>query len=332
MGKFYVFASDSQCRYRSYLCDLEAGKVVGEGAMPPVCTAADGAELYEMRENSTQSSSRLPREILRKIGFNIKPAPRERVDYWAYSKAKKEPVLAGSVHEMAGAAGGEQASPLGNYYRAWTTCNDHVLIDLKNLRMTTLPPAKIWMGGWWSNDEILFVAPNGDLMLYDVRTGQSEVLFSTQQLESFLASHGISLPPLKNYIIMSAWAGDHYEFFLAKSLYDKERSWLAKIDKEKRSPVLLDSSFPFARTGHLNGAATHYVFSGETETADSNAVYLYDRTTSQTLTLVPGAADQKYFSMPNFYGDWVIYRDGKSLRRMKLDGSDNRPVFPPASE
>jgi len=338
-GKAWIMAQDKKGGYHDYLFNLGTDKVEGvcEGQCPLVFNERDNIVLLQSREfkrprPSTPGFVQDMDEFMQKIGL-IKRTDRDRVEFWIQPGAREKPILVGTAYERTGAGGSEQVSPQANYYRVCTTCGEHLLIDLKGAKMRELPPARLATGGWWSNDEILFFTPDGDLMLYNAQSTESSIVFSLQQIQAFLQSHGWSSSSSGGRCwILSAWNGDHFELYLGEMLSRRSqqtKGWLIKIDKAKKELLLVADAFPFARLGHLNGAGTHYVYCGERETGDSNAVYVYELKTGQTLPLVPGLPSEQYFSLPNFHKDKIIYVQEDALWSMNLDGSGKRLLFPP---
>ena len=335
-GKMLVTAMNTRRETHVYRFDMQTGEVLGEVRSGGVVhDEADDALLLMTRETRTRPEEQpqavqLMRSLLQDLRLVSKEPPRERLDFWAQPGEATSPVLIGSAHEWVGSGGWEHASPRGNYYRVFTSCDEHLVVDIGKARLLALPPARSGNGGWWSDNEVLFLAPNGDMALHNVETRMSGVLFSIGDIQSFLRSHGLALSPGSNhYSVLSAWHKDHFEFCLVDNFYGQKSSWLVKIDRSGPALRLLSTTFPFARLGRFNGAGTHYVHSGERETGDQSAVYLYDIATSKTLTLVPPTPGATAYSLPNFYGDRIVYVQDKTIRSTNLDGSGQRILFPP---
>jgi hypothetical protein len=93
---------------------------------------------------------------------------------------------------------------------------------------------------------------------------------------------------------------------------------------------LIDPRFKFEWSDHFDASGSYYLYSGRERGQTNGAVYVRDLRARTTRELVPPDTNRTNdFSLPNFYGTDVIYIRSNSLWRIKLDGSQNRRLFPP---
>jgi hypothetical protein len=339
-GHAWVFARDAAGGLHYYYVDMDTGVPVAEGssiAQPLVYDAAGGRLLTERRQRRGLID-RLHDEGLLEWAVDLgqlKPRTSDRIDFQIWSAGDEAPIDVGFSTERHGGGGGAQVSPRLDRYRFQTTTGDHAVIDVIDGTMTRLPPTKSWMGGWWSDDELLFIAPNGDLLLHDLSTRTSAPLFTMTQIDAFLTSHGLKLQMPDFYGLISAWDPDkdRFAFFIAENLYLTERSWLIRIDRDKRALTLLTRDFPFDRLGRINGPATLYVYTGEPAAGGPDAVHLHDIDAGASRTLVSGSPGATRFSLPAFHRDRVVYMTGGASEpsgwtEPTTDNSSPRPPPP----
>lgn len=201
------------------------------------------------------------------------------------------------------------------------------LCDLENERITPVTVSG-QPCGWWDDEDILIHDYSGNLLLFNVGTGQTRKIFA----DTFLAQQGGTnwvMRPLAN------WNGHEYDFYF-NFYYEtrmtagsgKGNSVLLKIDRASRSLKLLYPHFKFENDGVLDAAGTQYLFSGESApgSGGDGSVYLRDLATGKTTLLVP--PDKRgHYAYPRFFGDEVIYSRNVQLRRIKLDGTGDQPVL-----
>lgn len=330
-GKVWLWATTNpQTLGSSFLFDLEKNEILGEAdASPEVYNETDKTFLFGSRE--VADSSRAVDNILSALPRDKKRVNTEAIDYWIMKEGQPGLTRVTTCFEHRGAGGGSQASPLGNYFRARTTTGEHFVIDIKNAKRIDLPATESWMGGWWSDDEALFMDSKQNLILFNMKTLKPETLLSIDQINAFLKANGLAATTAQ-FGIRQAWDGDHFEFYIVDEYYRTGLGWLIKIDKPTRSLKLVDRNFPFHRTGKLNGKGTRYVYSGETNTGDGNAVIVYNIEARTSSTLVAGSATETYYSLPNFYKDRIIYVQKQAIWSVNVDGSGRRQLFPPVAD
>lgn len=329
-GKLWIEVLDAKDRFFVYRYDLEMMEIVGYTSWAPLVTPV----VYDERKNLRLFEKRLWNSVadqpglLEKIGLGRNTQHQDPIEFWLLSGGNQKAVRLGTIHQPPNASTTGITSPRMNYYQLDTLCKEHVMFDLDRAVMSSMPAIQMGLG-WWSDEECLIMMPDNGLGLYNARTSQLCNLISFAHINQFVQSHGLAFEadPCLPFRIDSAWTGDHYEFFIAVCLGSK-LGWLARIEKPDGKLQLISRNFPYTYTGRLNGAGTHYVFSGETKAEDINAVYVNDIQTSKTVTLVPGSRAEKYYSYPNFYKDKIVFIQQGALRIMDLGGTNNKRLFP----
>jgi len=87
------------------------------------------------------------------------------------------------------------------------------------------------------------------------------------------------------------------------------------------------ADFKFEWSDHLDPTATFYLYTGRQIGDRSAGVFLRDLRDNTTRTLVV-PDNSRYFSMPRFHHDGVIYVRSNSLWWIDLNGSNQTCVFP----
>jgi hypothetical protein len=174
--------------------------------------------------------------------------------------------------------------------------------------------------GWWDAQRILLKDTNNDLVLYDVETRKTSAFLSL----------GVTNYPGATSASFT-WNGRQNDFYLSdvNKRSSAEESYLIKIERPGRLK-LIDPHFKFEWPDHFDASGTYYLYSGRTPGETKSAVYVRDLKGGKTRELVPPDPNlTNESSVPNFYGTDVIYRRSNSLWRIRLDGSQNRRLFPP---
>jgi len=318
----------------SLLYDIDSMKIQGsvEGAWPESFYEGKQRTLCVLREFSdTKTLLDRARSFLEGLGLPFGGGKQDRVYFYVLGPGQA-PIHLGMAHERKGAGNNGQPAPDGRFYRVQTTCDEHLIVDLDSLSFERIQPAKDWQGGWWSRSEILYMNLRGDLEIYDANRKRYETVMAFPDIEKFISENGLRLGFGGQYALLPAWGQEEDQFYLASNQYLQKPDWLVKLDKEERRLVLVSRSFPFARLGRFNYEGTHYVFSGETETDDSSAVYLFDLGASQFTTLVQGTKSARYYSLPDFYQNEIIYKQDDTLWASNFDGTTKRVLFDASSE
>jgi len=103
---------------------------------------------------------------------------------------------------------------------------------------------------------------------------------------------------------------------------------LIKVERPGAKLTLLSPSFKFEWSDHLDPTGRYYLYSGREAGDSSDGVFVRDLRNGTTNILV-APTSSKYFSIPRFYRDSVIYIRSNALWRINLDGSNNTKLFPP---
>ena len=184
--------------------------------------------------------------------------------------------------------------------------------------------------GWWSDTEIIVKSPANDFLLYDVQTEKRAPLLSSGKLAEFLAAEQIPDADPARANIFSIWNGRQYDLYLT----DTHKKWLAtnsyliKLEQPGAALKLMAADFKFEWSDHLDPTGTRYVYTGRTAGDRTTGVFLRDPRDNVTRTLV-APDDSRYFSLPRFYRDGVIFKRDSKLWWIDFDGSNRTCVFPP---
>jgi hypothetical protein len=189
-----------------------------------------------------------------------------------------------------------------------------------------------WAPGWWDDTHVIIKDLTSDFVLYDVLTDKSVPLLALAQITRFLNAHGIRDADPKRAGLFSVWDGRQYDFYLTDSdkRWQGTNSYLVKVERPAATLKLVAANFKFEWSDHLNVASTHYLFSGRIPGDRSTGVFLRDLRDNTTRTLVEPDGG-KYFSIPAFYRDGVIYLRDQKLWWVDLNGSNRVCIFPPSA-
>jgi hypothetical protein len=184
--------------------------------------------------------------------------------------------------------------------------------------------------GWWDSRTILALTTNNDFVAYDVQTGQSAPILSSKRIAGFFKENAMPDDPAKARTFM-IWNGQGYDFYLTDTneKWKANKSYLIKVGRPDAKLRLIARQFKFEWSDSLNPSGRYYLYSGRQPGEASNGVFLRDLQNGTTRTLVEPTSE-KYFSIPRFYKDGVIYVRGAALWRINLDGAHNLRLFPPA--
>lgn len=338
---------------RQYVFDLETRSVIGEArdvwleAYSETFNAYYGGRPYK----SLQS---LFSELLDHLGL-ADPGPQHIMCHlYLLPGNEKSRAKFLSSYQGVPEPGGTAVSPGGRHLRGTMGHRSQFLVDLRSGRLSHLPAASSWEGGWWSDGKILYIGPERNFLLDDISNpisrefavlGDVETLFTPDDVKAFLDEHGLPHRDLRFFGLVTHWNGSEYEFFVASPRRllggrDGERpdpadTWLLKINKERRELEMLYREFPFHRLGRWNADRTLYVFPGGDEAGgtgepETGAVVVRDTRTFETRTIAEGIPGVNYSSLPLFYGDRIVYSRGDSIWIMDSDGGNRERLFPPA--
>lgn len=203
-------------------------------------------------------------------------------------------------------------------------------IRLFNLSKGTLQRQTIpgWPLGWWSDLEILYKLDGGGIGVYNIGSKQSGAILSLEALEKWLAVNRVEIEARK-VDTFPVWNGREYLFFAADT-HEKwlaETSILARVEKEDRTLKMLEPSFRYGWSDHLHPDERHYVYTGRQVGDNSSAIFVRDLKEGSDRMIVP--PDGAYFSIPNFYENWIVFVRSNMLWRTDLNGSNTVRLFPP---
>lgn len=209
-----------------------------------------------------------------------------------------------------------------------------LLCDLESERVSQLSVAGDPIG-WWDSHTILAEVATNSLGLFDVQTSQSRTLLSAPQIHAFLATNDLP-DDMFGVRAFANWNGRDYDFYLGRGSqmpsgprYEMLRptsgtSFLLKIDRNGPSLKLLYREFKFQPEGVLDAGGTRYLYEGARLDGE---IFLRDLQNDKLTTLVLPDKTGAY-TRPRFFGDEVIYFRRRQIRRVKLDGTGDKPLLP----
>lgn len=347
-GRVWLSLADGTNAFESVLFDLEAGTVVGrlENAFP---VQSDEAGTFVLcvnrvprRINLWQRGRMLAGAGLRNLNL---PPPRWLVppagvfdmddeNFWLVDLRSGRAHFAGTMPQMRGTGSTFRFSP--DFRHGLNKPPHHLetnafVLDIaaKELRTIQLQPDD-WPIGWWDNETFL-LSRNGLVHLVGL-DGRERLLFGTNDVATILARQGLA-PFERNPNPIAYWAGDRFEFFLTDThkRWSAEASVLLKINRPDGRLELVDPRFKFEWSDHFDPTARHYLYTGREAGDRSDAVLVRDLVTGSEQPLVP-TTGAKVFSIPNFYGDRILYVRSNQLWSVGMDGSTPRPLFPPPAQ
>lgn len=214
--------------------------------------------------------------------------------------------------------------PIGSFQTA-----EFFVCDLEQGKLTRVAMDG-WPQGWWDARNIILKTPGYDFILYNVATGSVSNLLSAASLAGFCAKAGLEAASPASANLFTVWDGNAETFYITDSnmKWQAAESYLAQLQRPDGAPRLVWPRFKFEWSDHLDSTGRYYLYSGRQSGQASSAVFLRDLASGSIRTLVPDNGG-KYFSLPNFYGDKVIYERSNMLWQIDLTGSNNVRLFPP---
>jgi len=334
-GKMCISRGPVGTNREPLLFDIEKRQVLGRVTNGwPVMLLGDPPRLLCAQKTVARNGmkERLQKLLERISQGRIKfPSPqREVVRYWLLDPEKHAAIKIGDL------PGTPNFSffPSPDYHYTYTGRHndsggvDFFYIDLKQgfIKKFDTPG---WASGWWDNAHILFQTTNGGFLLYDVQTKATSSLISFDQIEAFWKAQRIS-EKAANPRAFFIWNGRENDFYLtdAHQKWFAAESFLIKVERPGAKLTLLSPSFKFEWSDHLDPTGRYYLYSGREAGDSSDGVFVRDLRNGTTNILV-APTSSKYFSIPRFYRDSVIYIRSNALWRINLDGSNNTKLFPP---
>ena len=331
-GLMPILATTSTNSRTVYVLDIAAAKIVGElqNGWP---LAIDGKNQQLLCKSVKKPLNPLQARLYRTFQqvFRLKLPAETDEHYWVINLRTGRSTLIGQIPEpimnstMVPSPSFSRAYLLDNH--SPTKC-DLVIIDVLNKRLQRceLPG---WPLGWWSDSEILFKPDQGGFGIYNLASKATASLISDVEWADWLEQQDIEVEA-KKVGAFPVWDGSQYQF-VATDTHSKwlaTTSFLAKVTIESPNLKLIDDNFKFGWSDHLSPNGQHYIYTGREPGKDSSAVFIRTIQTASDRIIVP--PDGKYFSIPRFHGDSIIFVRNKKLWKTDLNGSNTVQLFPPA--
>src|SRR5262249_9746987 len=136
------------------------------------------------------------------------------------------------------------------------------LCDLEKDSLTVIHP-----GGeplcWWDAQNILVRTSQHELVLFDVATERTNLLYSVETISHTLRSLGLTNDPAR-LGILCGWVGSGYRTCLTEQeQLGWGQSFLIEADPATQSLQLIDRNFKFQWRGCLDAGLTRYLYDGE---------------------------------------------------------------------
>lgn len=342
-GKMWIATALGTNAGRYVLYDIEKMKVLGElrnGA--PVFMNRDQTRLLCVQRHS--GSKTFPQRVcalLERVSFGKIRFPRPGDDvetFWVVHLEKGSAARVGSTTQLKGAGSSFSPSPRFRYAFNVPTSSlgksGFLVCDLDQGTLTT-NQVRGWPMGWWDDENLILKDSNNDFVLHHMTTGAQAPLLSSSQITSFLREHDLEDDScgLPDVTLFSIWNGRQNDFYLT----DTHKKWqaapscLVTLERPGARLRLISRDFKFEWSDHLDATGRYYVYSGRESGHTNSAVYLRDVQSHTQRTLVP-PDDDRYFSIPRFYREGVIYVRSNALWRIDLNGSNAARVFPPPTD
>jgi len=323
---------------RQFLFDIETGKVVGQltngwpvtmiGEQQVLCSrlAPGGQPQTGIR---TMILSWIERISLGRIKFS---PPRESETYWLLNLEKNQATKIGDIPNTPNFS----FVPSPDYRYGYKAVHnqkggvDYFCFDLDHKSIQKLNRPE-WSSGWWDNTHILLQTTNFDFLLYDVKTRLVTPFIAFDRIKGLLQGKIISEDPIKAGAFC-IWHGKENDFYITDGhqRWLAEESYLIKVERPDGRLNLLSPKFKFEWSDHFEPAGRYYLYSGRQSGIGSDGVFVRDLLSNTNRVLVEPNSN-KYFSIPVFYRDSVIYVRSNMLWRINLDGSSNVTLFPPSA-
>jgi hypothetical protein len=335
-GKMWVSTVSTNRFVHTYLLDIESNSILGELVNAgPVFFNHDQTKLLcgQRTPAITNALWRSLKDLPARIFNHPSHAFDETETFWVIDLKRNSVTRLGRVYQSPGGGSSFWPSPEFRYgfNKATSSFNlpEILICDIeKNIfrkERVSGDPA-----GWWDTQRILLRDTNNDLVLFDVETRKTSAFLPVRQLQKSFGEAGLTNDAGQAYPCFM-WYGHQNDLYLTEGnkRWSAEESYLVKIERSGRFK-LIDPHFKFEWSDHFDASGTYYLYSGRERGQTNGAVYVRDLRTRTTRELVPPDPNRTNdFSLPNFYGTDVIYQRSNSLWRIRLDGSQNRRLFPP---
>ncbi len=344
-GKLWLLTFGNGTNFHSFQYDVDHGKVLGElfnsyfalanqDQTKLLCCAPD-FPLVSLKARLIAFFSRISHGKI-----NI---PTNRIEcYWFLDTRNSSVRPAGQLSQIPGAGSSWQQSPDGRCgFDVPANSEKGKAFFFCDLEEQTFKKVKFVgsLQGWWDNQNILAKDPAGNLILFNVQTRKTSILFSLEALKRRFQELQIPDKPADLRTKFN-WNGRGYDVYLGgKDAWTSSTnaSFVIRIVRSGPRLELVQHDFQFKWLGRLNAAGNLYVYPGESGSSGASGnggVFLRDLSDNSVHTVVLPDKSGSY-SLPCFYGDSIIYfhmyNNNRVLWRVGLDGSNATRLFTPAT-
>ena len=348
-GKMWITVGSKKDNH-IFLFDIEKRKVLGElfNAQPDFMNHDQSKVLCKQRAPDVAVpipliKKKIMKWLSRFHWFKVRASHEgeDHESFWVLDLIRSSATRLGQLYQLKGTTTFFQPSPKFRY--AFNKPTGSIMlpeiyvcdIEARSFRRDRVDGYPV---GWWDNERILVQNRNTGLALYNVVTLETSVFLTLAQIRTFYHDAGLpndpdtDAPPDPGAMtLFFMWNGRENDFYFSdvKKRSSSEESFLAKIERPDGTLKLLNPHFKFEWPDSFDATGNYYLYNGRNFGEANNGVYVRDWKSRQTRELVPPDPETKQRSMPGFYRGEVIYVRSNALWRIKLDGSNNRRLFPP---
>jgi hypothetical protein len=337
-GKAWITAVLSSTNHHGFLYDLDKRLVLGElvNASEAFCNQDHSKMLCKGFSPPVTSLKEKLFVFLNKVsnGKILLLQTNNIETFWILDLKSNSSRRIGTLSQIPGAGSRWRPAPGFRYgYNVPSNfeVNTFFLCDLEDETFTKIKFSGE-LRGWWDDHSILSKDSNGDFVLFNVVTRQTNPLFSGQSINKFLSDSGITNDPAGITTLLN-WNGHDYDLYFAgnrKTGLDTNTTFLIKVDRNGPTLKLLYRDFQFRWSGWLDASATHYLYSGENGTpgnGGNGGVFLRDLVNNTTRTIVEPDNSGQY-ALARLYSNSVIYSHNRVLWRVDLDTTNTTSLLP----
>jgi hypothetical protein len=339
-GKMWITVFSLPHENHRYLFDIARRQIVGElFNADPIFMNGDQSRLlcrrrasgkHPLREKVANFIERITRGKIRFPPYWSEDAET----FWLVDLKRDSPDRVGGVSQVPGGGTSFVPSPDFRYGYGFLKPSGILqkpgffLCDLEKNVFTRIG-VDDWPVGWWDETSIVIKDPNDNFVRYHVVTGKVSLLLSAAQVAAYFEQANIKEDPSKFNLIF-VWNGHENDVYLTDihKKYQGLESCLVKVERPAATPKLVSRNFKFEWSDHLHPTGNYYLFSGRESGHGSSGVFLRDLASNTNRQLIPPDGDSKYFSIPRFYGNSVIYIRSNMLWQVDLNGSNSARLFP----
>jgi hypothetical protein len=333
-GKMWITVFGGTNNYHCLLYDLERRTILGElSNAAPVFMNGDHSQLLCSQVNRGTPSLRAwitaLLQALNRPGLRFRPPPHDTEIFWVLDLNRNVATRLGMTAWLLSTF---QPSPTFRYgfikgtdvdqYPGFFLCD----LEKKSLRQVNVAG---WPQGWWDESNIVIKDPTNNYVLFHVAKGTTAPLWNSSKIGEFFKKMNLPDDP-NSATLFSIWNGKENDFYLADHLknWQAVESYLIKVERPGPTLNLMSQHFRFGWSDHVDATGRWYLYSGRDAGQASSAVFLRDLRNHTDRTLVTSDGG-RYFSIPQFYRDGVIYVRSNMLWRISLNGSNQTRFFPP---